>query len=42
MKCFREKEVLRCFQWLTSSYHEMGSGAKIKKSASRIANYIVQ
>jgi hypothetical protein len=31
----RDIWALRCSMLLTSSYHEMGSGAWIKKSASR-------
>jgi hypothetical protein len=34
--------VLRCFTWLTLSYHEIGSGAGIKKSTSRITNHLVR
>ena len=34
--------ALRCFMWLTSSFHEMGSGAGIKKLASRKTNNFVR
>jgi hypothetical protein len=39
-----ERVLIRlfAFMWLTSSYYEMGFGAGIKKSASRIINHSVR
>jgi len=37
-----QNQALRCFRWLTSSYHEMKSGTGIKKSASRIAKHPIR
>jgi hypothetical protein len=42
MRGFNKYMAFSCFMWLTSSYHEMESGAGIKKSASRIINRLVR